>query len=146
MVFSDEKRAELQAMVEGSRAYDKNFHDYANETVKSADTILKRKLKVLGKVKTKKIEGIVTRGWDAGLYALYEIEGRNLDTMNLALTVHVGGGASPASSGNVTVDANYGGTIATRHGKTFWDTAEFLIRDAIAHLKPTLGNGRKKVK
>lgn len=146
MVFSDEKRAELQSIAEGSRVYDKNFHDYANVTVKAADTAITRKLKVLGTVKTKKIEGIVTRGWDAGLYALYEIEGKNLDTMNLALTVHVRGGASPTASGNVTVDATYGGTIATRHGRTFWDAAEFLVRDAVEHLKPTLGNGRKKIK
>lgn len=70
-------------------------------------------------------------GWDYGVYAVYDITLANGDTVGCAIIVRT---AEGESSGNVTLDSNYGGVVATKRGKDPVSVAKMLINDTVEHL------------
>jgi hypothetical protein len=85
------------------------------------------------KISVRKLEA--TRpppGWDYGVYAVYDITLADGNTVGCAIIVRTS--EEGESSGNVQLDANYGGVIATKRGKDPVSVAQMLIKDTVEHL------------
>ncbi len=143
----------------GPKAYARNVKDANHKPKVVAARFVKDWKKALGRgvqVCAVKAEATLPRGWDYGFYGLFEITLADGAALRAAVSIHYDGpsvrdfnrpgAVTVEASGNVALDADYGGVVAVARGSS-WDQVEGeLIRQTASHLAPTAKAAAKKAK
>jgi hypothetical protein len=101
---------------------------------------LSKDLKKIGrgtKVKMKKGDGTIPRGWDYGVYMVVTITTPEGEDINAAITLNVAEGAE--ASGNVHMDAPHG-VVSTARDSTADRVIGRMMSDVVSHLKTRVEN------
>ena len=143
----------------GSKAFARNIKTAEHKPKAVAARFVKAWKKQLGRgtqVCAIKAEATALSGWDYGFYGLFEITLADGAELRAAVSIHYDGptvrdfnrpgAVTVEASGNVTLDAAYGGVVGLARGSS-WDQVEAeLIRQTGAHLAPTAKAAAAKAK
>ena len=134
----------------GSKAFARNIKTAEHKPKAVAARFVKTWKTQLGRgtqVCAIKAEATAPSGWDYGFYGVFEITLADGNELRAAVVIHYDGPAvrdfnrpgnslAAEASGTVTVDAEYGGVVATYRGRTWEQVEAELINQTGRHLAP----------